>query len=322
MTDYAHDRSRLALPTSELYLLLLCGVLLGYVLMGKGFAYLGFPPLFIGEIAFLAGVAIFLRTGCLVASLTTLPTLLLVAAMVWVLLRTLPFVGVHGFDALRDSVIIMYGGFAFFVIALLLEDGRRIKTVIRYYGIMLASFPAMLVGFWLTKYWLDYIPRLYGPVPIVEIGASAVGTHLAGAMVFVLIGYRKVSPLWVIVWFATLALVSATNRGATLAVIIPVAFAMLMLGRFRLMLITTVAGVCILTVLFVIEFTFGGYDEAKEFDRTPRQRPPGRRERQEHHHANLGSRQMGPSSGVSTGGRSSSTIPSMDPTSGPAEDLG
>ena len=247
MMDYAHDRTRFVLPSNELYLLLLCGVLLGYALLGKGFAYLGFPPLYIGEIAFLAGAVIFLRTGCLVASLTTLPSLLLVTAMAWVLLRTVPFVGVYGFDALRDSVIIMYGGFAFFVIALLLEDARRIKTVIRYYGVMLASFPAILVGFWLSKYWWDYIPRLYGPVPIVDIGASAVGTHLAGTMVFVLIGYRKVSPVWIVVWFATLALVGATNRGATLAVIIPVGFAMLMLGRFRLMLITAVAAVCIFT---------------------------------------------------------------------------
>ena len=263
MMDYAHDRTRFALPTSELYLLLLCGVLLGYALLGKGFAYLGFPPLYIGEIAFLAGVVIFLRTGCLVASLTTLPSLLLVSAMVWVLLCTVPYVGVYGFDALRDSVIIMYGGFAFFVIALLLEDARRIETVIRYYGVMLASFPGILVGFWLTKYWWDYIPRLYGPVPIVDIGANAVGTHLAGAMVFVLIGYRKVSPLWLVVWFATLALVGATNRGATLSVILPVAVAMLMLGRFRLMLTTIVAAVCIFTILLTVEATIGEHREAK-----------------------------------------------------------
>ena len=83
--------------------------------------------------------------------------------MVWVLARTLPFFGVYGFDALRDSVIVIYGGFAFIVIGLLLEDARRIETVIRYYGIMLVSFPAIFVGFWLTKYWGDYIPRLYGP---------------------------------------------------------------------------------------------------------------------------------------------------------------
>jgi hypothetical protein len=256
MTHCDHDRSRFA---SELYLLLLCGVLLGYALMGKGFAYLGFPPLYVGEIAFLIGIVVFLRTGALVAALATLPAVLLVVLMAWVLARTVPFVSVYGYDAPRDSVIIMYGGFAFFVIALLLEDGRRIETVIRYYGIMLASFPAIFLGLLLTKYWGNYIPQLYGPVPIVAIGATMAGTHLAGAMVFALIGYRKVSPLWVVVWFATLALVAATNRGATLAVIMTVGFAMLMLRRFRLMLTTVVAAVCIFTALLVAEVTFGEY---------------------------------------------------------------
>jgi O-Antigen ligase len=257
MTDYAHDRPHFALPMSDLYILLLCGVLLGYALMGKGFAYLGFPPFFIGEIAFLVGALVLLKTGCLVASLATLPSLLLATTMIWVLLRTLPFVGAYGFDALRDSVIVMYGGFGFFVIAILLEDPRRIETLIRYYGVMLASFPAILVGLWVTKYWGNYIPRLYGPVPIVDLGVTMVGTHLAGTMVFALIGYRKVSFLWVLVWMATLALVAATNRGATLAVIMPVAFAMLVLGRFRLMVTTVVAAICIFAALFVVEVTFG-----------------------------------------------------------------
>jgi hypothetical protein len=101
-------------------------------------------------------------------------------------------------------------------------------------------------------------------VPIVEIGASAVGTHLAGAMVYVLIGYRKVSPIWVIVWFATLALVSATNRGATLAVVLPVSFAMLVLGRYRMMFTTVATAVAIFSVMLAIESTFGQYEEAKD----------------------------------------------------------
>ena len=128
--------------------------------------------------------------------------------------------------------------------------------MLRYYGIMLASFPAIPVGFWLTKYWGDYIPRLFGPVPIVEIGSSAVGTHLAGAMVFVLIGYRKVSFLWLLVWFITLALVSSTNRGATLAVIVPVTIAMLALGRYRLLFTTVVAAVGIFAALLALEVYF------------------------------------------------------------------
>jgi hypothetical protein len=112
-----------------------------------------------------------------------------------------------------------------------------------------------LVGFWLTRFGVDYVPQLYGDVPIVELSASAVGTHLAGAMVFVLIGFRKVSLLWVLVWVATLALVSPISRGAALAALLPVAFAMIMLGRFRLMLSTVLVGVSILAAVLAIEGT-------------------------------------------------------------------
>ena len=78
MTDTFKTESRGALLEGDRYLALLAIVLLGYALMGKGFAYLGFPPLYVGEIAFLTGTVVFLRTGALVASLTTLPSLVLV----------------------------------------------------------------------------------------------------------------------------------------------------------------------------------------------------------------------------------------------------
>src|SRR5260370_31860762 len=131
--DYVSSTSRRT-SLGDGYLLLLLGVLLGYAFIGRGFSYLGLPPLYVGEMALLTGFIIFLRTSCLIAALATLPSLLLAAAMAWVMLRTLPFVGMHGFDALRDSVVIMYGGFAFIIIALLLEGAHRITTVVRWYG--------------------------------------------------------------------------------------------------------------------------------------------------------------------------------------------
>ena len=160
MSDTLRYESRRALLAGDRYLAFLAIVLLGYALMGKGFAYLGFPPLYVGEIAFLSGIIVFLGSALLSAPLATLPAVLLVALMIWVLVRTVPFVSVYGFDALRDSVIILYGGFAFIVIGLLLEDARRIDTVLRHYSSLLATFPAILVGFWLTKYWVDYIPQI------------------------------------------------------------------------------------------------------------------------------------------------------------------
>ena len=56
------------------YVLLLCGTLAGYALLGKGFAYLGIAPLFIGEIALGLGLCIVsLRSGCRLAMLATVP---------------------------------------------------------------------------------------------------------------------------------------------------------------------------------------------------------------------------------------------------------
>ena len=70
------DGSRRGRSEGDLYLGFLAIVLLGYALMGKGFAYLGFPPLYVGEIAFLSGIIVFLRTGASVGALATLPAVL------------------------------------------------------------------------------------------------------------------------------------------------------------------------------------------------------------------------------------------------------
>src|SRR5712664_234274 len=250
---------------SDHYLVLLSGVLLGYAIFGKGFAYVGLPPFFIGEIAFFCGFVILLRTGCLVAALATLPSLVLAATMTWVLLRTLPYVGVYGFDALRDSVVIMYGGFAFVVIALLLEDGRRINTMLRYYGEFLNIYiPAIPLVFAFSRYMADHIPRWPGyNVPLLQIGSGEVAVHLAGASVFALVGFRKVTPLWIVLVFATVLMASVSSRGAMLAFVLPVIFAALMLGKVRELATVLMAGLVIFSAAYAVETAFTDYREAR-----------------------------------------------------------
>lgn len=240
------------------YLVLLGGVLVGYAMMGKGFAYLGFPPVYMGEAAFLAGFVVLLRTGCIIAALTTAPSLLLAAMMTWVLLRTLPFVGMYGFEALRDSVIIMYGGFTFIVLALLLEDDRRLTTIIRCYGAFLGVFvPVIPFLYALSRYMSESIPNVPGTtVPLLSIGSGEVPVHLAGAAVFVLAGFRKAAPAWIILLFAALAMASANTRGGMLAFVVPVTLAMLMLGKIRELATALATGLVILAAAYAVETTF------------------------------------------------------------------
>ena len=250
---------------SDHYLVLLGGVLVGYAMMGKGFAYLGFPPIYMGEAAFLAGIVVFLQTGCFIAALTKLPSLLLAVLMIWVLLRTLPFVGVYGFDTLRDSVVIAYGGFAFIVMALLLEDARRINTIVRYYGAFLKIYiPAIPFLFAFNHHLADYIPNVPGTtVRLLWIGPSEVAVHLAGAAVFVLVGFRKATLLWIVLLVAALAMVSALSRGGMLAFVVPVTFAVLTLGKIRELAAILLTGLVILAAAYTLEPTLTDYREAR-----------------------------------------------------------
>ncbi|MGA2494107.1 MAG: O-antigen ligase family protein [Roseiarcus sp.] len=247
------------------YLLALSCVLLGYALIGKGFAYLGYPPLFVGELTLLAGLLALVRSGCLVSVFTFGPSLLLAALMGWTLLRTLPFIGAYGFDALRDSVIFMYGGFAFVVAALLIEDGRRVNTAIRYYNTFLDIYvPAVLFLFPLSFYFRDSVPTIPGTtVPLIWVGAGEVGTHLAGAAVFVLAGFRRPTPVWTACLFAALVVASAVSRAAMLAFIVPVVLAALVLRKTRVLAVAATTGLLLFAASYEVETSFSTYQEAR-----------------------------------------------------------
>jgi hypothetical protein len=233
--------------------------------MGKGFAYFGYPPFFVGELAFLAGFLVLLRSGCLVAVFAFGPSLLLAATMGWTLLRTLPFVGTYGFDALRDSVIIMYGGFSFIVAALLIEDARRIDTLVRYYQVFLGIYvPAVPFLFPLGFYFVDYVPNVPGTnVSLIWLGAGEVATHLAGAAVFALAGFRRPTPVWTACLLAALVMVSAVSRAAMLAFVVPVVLAALLLGKARMLAVIIAAGLMLLATSYALETSFSSYQEAR-----------------------------------------------------------
>jgi hypothetical protein len=260
-------------PTSagDRYILALSCVLLGYAVMGKGFAYFGYPPFFVGELAFIAGLLVLLRSGCLIAVFAFGPSLLLAATIGWTLLRTLPFVGTYGFDALRDSVVIMYGGFSFIIAALLIEDCRRINTLVRYYKVFLGIYvPAVPFLFPLGFYFGDDILKVPGTtVSLIWLGPGEVATHLAGAAVFALAGFRKPTPVWTACLLAALVMVSAVSRAAMLAFVVPVVLAAFALGKARMFAVIIPVGLVLLAASYVLEKSFSSYSEARSSTERP-----------------------------------------------------
>ncbi len=261
----AQSRPSVSLRLSDHYLVFLMAVLLGYALLGKSFGYLGIPPVFIGELTLLMGSIIFLRSGCFLATLATPTSVLLAITMTWVLLRTLPFIGVYGFDAPRDSVIILYGTFALIVISLLLEDARRIDTLVHYYAAFVAVFvPAIAVLFNFYRIFLDYLPSFPGQaMPLLYLKTGDIGVHLGGVAVFALVGFRKVGWGWMIFFGAAIAPVIASNRGGMMAAVIPIIVAALLLGKARQVAILFVAAMIVLATVYSLETAFTTYEEPK-----------------------------------------------------------
>jgi hypothetical protein len=243
---------RPAIDIADHYLLLLGGALLGYAVFGKSFAYIGIPPLFIGEAVLAAGCLVALRTGCIPAALASKSSLLLVALMAWVTVRTLPYLGVYGADALRDSVVVMYGLFAFVVIALLLENGARVATTIRYYRRFVAVF-------------LLVCPVTFGMTYVFggSMRPGEVAVHLTGVTVFIFAGFYKPRPIMWIGLFAIMLMAIAVSRGAMMAFVIPVFLAMVLLGKVRQLLVMLVAVLVTLIVAYGVETTFFNTDIAQ-----------------------------------------------------------
>ena len=91
----------------------LIAILIGYAFLGKGMAYVGVAPVYVGEIVLVLG---------LLAILVSLPTarwhpvhLAIALFAGWGLIRTIPYIGTDGIDALRDGVTYGYAVFAFAV---------------------------------------------------------------------------------------------------------------------------------------------------------------------------------------------------------------
>ena len=257
-------QSRVIPPVSSTYLLLLESLLCGYAMFGRGFAYLGLTPLYIGDIIFLIGVWVVVRTFNLI-TLFAMPVItLLLITMCWVVLRTIPYFDRYGLDAIRDSMVIMYSGFAFIVVTLLLEDARRVSLLLYHYGSFIRIY--MLVVpflFVLEKYYSGDIPRLpLTGVPAYELRPGEIAVHVTGAVIYAMIGFRPSTRLWMCWALVPMAMVGALSRGPMLAEIIPVTFAAVWLGKGRSLILAIAVGLSIFTVAYLAEPLFNSYTEA------------------------------------------------------------
>ena len=207
------------------YLTWLVCILLGYALLGRGFAYLGLAPIYIGEITLALGLLAWIFNRYALKVFELLTAWFLVGFMLWGCIRTLPYISKYGADALRDGVVWGYGVFAFIVATLLIAKPERLRILIERYGRFIVLFSALMpVVLLLVLLYGEALPRLPGaPVPIADFRPGDVLVHLAGIAAFILSGLGA-APLFVaVMMFINFPITAFMGRGGTLAFLISIA---------------------------------------------------------------------------------------------------
>jgi hypothetical protein len=207
-------------------------ILVGYMFLGRSFAYLGFPPLYLGEVVLALGVIALLFGLIKLPRLTTI-LVALFAYMGWGAILTVAALPAHGVDALRDGVIWGYGIFAILVAGALARWPDWPERVVRF-----MTWPAILLVAWMPALWamLTWAPEwnVATPAgqPLLQMKPGDMAVHLAG--VGALAGFGLILPsrlvshrvakyaldaVWWVTWWVGVVIVSSLNRGGMLALL-------------------------------------------------------------------------------------------------------
>lgn len=183
--------------TTEFFLYFLGVVLVGYAFLGKGFAYLGYFPVFIGEITLALGLFTLVftfvfssRTEKIMEGISCLPIMrLLFVFLAFGSVHIMIGFFYHGVNALRDGVLFTYSIFAILVSSFLFYNKLDPLFIRKYKGLIVAFLVWVPVSYILARNFDEYIPKnIYGGVPIIFVKGEDFAVHLAGIIIFIFLG--------------------------------------------------------------------------------------------------------------------------------------
>jgi hypothetical protein len=221
-----------------LFLRLLVIVLLGYALLGRTFAGIGAPPLYVGELVLGVGLLSAIAAGWHSRPVRSPLIYLLIAFMGWGAARTIPYLGTYGLNAVRDGVVWGYGIFALLLAPLLIRRdlvGRIPALYARVLPWIVVCAPAwVIISVWTGLRGIPGTSMGDGPKP------GDVAVHLGGAAAFILAmtshrayagrGARRLAE-WA-VWPALLiglVAMGSLNRGGLVAALAAILTVMILL---------------------------------------------------------------------------------------------
>ena len=206
----------------------------------------------------------FLFSRCAVASLAALPNLLLALLIGWGIIRTLPYIREDGFDALRDGMLVLYGGFAFIVTALLLEKPERLQLLIKFLRV-LALVLVPLAPF--IEIMTNAAAHAEGEVIQWSLAHAKIGTtavHLSAAALLVILGFKRPNLLWCALLIAGMGVAASLNRGAMLVIIFMLSCGSILGGRLREFAVVVGVGAALLGLAYAADLSIPTARETRD----------------------------------------------------------
>ena len=235
--SYVAPFARAPRRLADRYLLGLSVCLLGYALFGRAFAYLGVPPVFVGEVMLAVGLVLLVATPERARGLWGPPMVVGALLLGWVLFRTVPYVGRYGIDALRDAMVAGYFLYAVVVAGLVLSRPERIPEVLaRYRTLVVVVGTLGWVLYLVYRINKDVFPAIpWAPhVRVVENKPGDLVVHMAGITAFVVLGWRRASPVLLAALVVGTGASMAGGRGGMMGFVVAMgAFALLKPARAR-----------------------------------------------------------------------------------------
>ncbi len=253
---------------AQWWLLGFCVLHLGYTCLGKGFAYLIYPPAFVGEIALLTGVPLILMCKRWRAVLGTPVVLLIMALGLWGFARTLPYLEIYRVDALRDAAVYYYAGFAVILLALFADRADLLLTLLRRFDrfgwLCVLILPVFFVIQFILRERLPTWPGL--PIPIIWLKAGDPLVIAAAVVSFTIVGLGRVRSMW---WYWPMILLvvmnGAISRGGLIAFCIAFLFSFAYFPKSTWPWRVTVMTLVLMTILVAVNPTFNMPGREREF---------------------------------------------------------
>jgi hypothetical protein len=202
-------------------------LLMGYALFGRSMAYLGFAPIYVGEIVLFVGLLFVLIYPEWKKILKLGTTKWLFLLMLWGAIRTVPFIAQYGKDALRDGASWGYGFFALITASLLLR-GNFYGSAIKWYRDLSTLFVMWVpIAIVFMFFFNDKIPVLpWGPIEglqLFSLKGGDISVHLAGLLAFYFLvlphfPYNRHFLLFGLGWGFSFIFIGFTGRAAFLTV--------------------------------------------------------------------------------------------------------